>query len=99
MDHETDPTALLERRLTLVGNVSAVNAEALKVNQRICGLQMDIQRLELMPGQAEPGDAGSLQAAEAALAGAETALADCERRIAELESEIEALDRRLAASG
>lgn len=99
MDHDADVTALLERRLKLVGNVSAVNAEALKANQRICGLQMEMQRLELMPEDAETGDAGSRRAVDAALAEAETALAECERRIADLESEMEALDRRLSAIG
>jgi hypothetical protein len=38
---------LLQRRLSLVANLSALNAEALRLTQALAGMEMDIQRFEL----------------------------------------------------
>ncbi len=78
-----DPSAavaLLQQRLRLVAELSALNAEALKCNQRIGGLEMDLQRLELADTQ--PADEAAEEGSafyEGELAAAEAALADCHR--------------------
>ena len=43
--------ALLARRLDLVANVSALTAEALRLNQKRAGIEMDVLRLELEIGR------------------------------------------------
>lgn len=111
MERRADPVELLQERLRLVQKLSGVNAEALKCNQRIGGLQMELQRLELAAertdraadgGAGDPGDLGeedvaaAWRAAERTLADAETALADCHRRIAEIEDAVAGVDRALA---
>lgn len=94
MNSHADPVALLQQRLKLVAKLSGVNAEALKANQRIGGLQMDLQRLETTDGAAGADERAMV---ERDLAGAEAELAGCLERIAALEGEVAELDRCLAA--
>jgi hypothetical protein len=107
MERRADPVELLHERLRLVQTLSGVNAEALKCNQLIGGLQMELQRIELAAERAEAGEgsaddvpmeetAAAWRAAELALADAEAALADCHRRIAEIEDAVAGVDRALA---
>lgn len=97
-----DPSAavaLLQQRLRLVAELSALNAEALKCNQRIGGLEMDLQRLELADAPPTSDEAAEDNAAFYAgeLATAEAALADCHRRLADVEDAVADIDRALAA--
>ncbi|WP_174502535.1 hypothetical protein [Acidiphilium sp. C61] len=98
---------LLERRLALVGAMSALNAEALRTLQQLAGIEIDVQRLEDEAGDGEMRDATALRAATdkaAALRAAtdkaaalRAAEADCAARIGTVEAEMAEIDRRLAA--
>lgn len=92
--------ALLARRLDLVANVSALTAEALRLNQKRAGIEMDVLRLEL-----EIGRSGAsaqlvqdlLEAQERAVT-AMHACGACEERIVAAEGDVEDVDRSLAAA-
>ncbi|PTE11116.1 hypothetical protein [Mesorhizobium helmanticense] len=91
---------LLARRLDLVASVSALTAEALRLNQKRAGIEMDVLRLELEIGRS--GDNAQLvrdlhEAEESAVAIMQ-ACAACEDRIIAVEADIEELDRRLVAT-
>ena len=92
--------ALLARRLDLVANVSALTAEAQRLNQRRAGLEMDVLRMELEIGRSGASAQlvqdlhGAQESAEAVM----NARAACENRIAAAESEVAAVDRELAAT-
>lgn len=92
---------LLGRRLALVADVSALNAEALKLTQSIAGLEMEVLRCELEI--ARNGESVELvrdlhEASSNAEATA-AARSDCEERIAAVEEEVREVDRMLAAIG
>lgn len=94
-----EPTELLERRLTLVASLSSVNAEALKANQKIGALHMEIQRVTIFETNEDEGTADEVfQDAQEKLAKAEAELADCAERIEALEDEVADIDRRLDAA-
>ncbi|MEW5421110.1 hypothetical protein [Amorphus sp. 3PC139-8] len=94
-----EPSELLERRLMLVASLSSVNAEALKANQKIGALHMEIQRVTIFETNEDEGTAGEVfEDAQAKLAKAEAELANCEERIEALEDEVADIDRRLDAA-
>lgn len=91
---------LLERRLALVGNVSALTAEALRLKQKLAGLEMDVLRVELEIGRNGPS-AQLVQDLHEAKESAEAimnACAACEDRIAAAEGDVADVDRELAAT-
>jgi hypothetical protein len=91
---------LLARRLDLVAKVSALTAEALRLNQKRAGIEMDVLRLELEVGRS--GTSGQLvrdlHEAEESAATVRQACAACEQRIVAAEADIEDVDRALAAT-
>jgi len=92
--------ALLARRLDLVASVSALTAEALRLNQKRAGIEMDVLRLELEIGRsgANAQLVRDLHEAEQSATAIVQACAACEDRIVAVEGDIEELDRRLAAT-
>lgn len=93
--------ALLARRLDLVANVSALTAEALRLNQKRAGIEMDVLRLELEISRSGVSAqlVQDLHEAEQNAAAVMQACAACEQRIVAAEGDIEDVDRRLAATG
>ncbi|MDX8527774.1 hypothetical protein RFM68_25070 [Mesorhizobium sp. MSK_1335] len=89
---------LLERRLALVGSVSALTAEALRLNQKLAGLEMDMLRVELEIGRsgASAQLVQDLHEAEESAEAIMNARSACEDRIAAAESEVADVDRELA---
>ncbi|MGX7871565.1 hypothetical protein ACVDG5_000330 [Mesorhizobium sp. ORM6] len=92
--------ALLARRLELVASVSALTAEALRLNQKHAGIEMDVLRLQLEIGRS--GASAQLvrdlhEAEESATAIMQECTA-CEDRILAAEGDVEDVDRRLAAT-
>ncbi|RUX90403.1 hypothetical protein [Mesorhizobium sp. M7D.F.Ca.US.004.01.2.1] len=75
--------ALLARRLDLVANVSALTAEALRLNQKRAGFEMDVLRLELEIGRTGASEqlVRDLHEAEQSAAAVMQACAACEDRI------------------
>ena len=92
--------ALLARRLDLVSSVSALTAEALRLNQKRAGIEMDVLRLELEIGRsgASAQLVRDLHEAEERAAAIMQACAACEDRILAAEGDVEDVDRRLAAT-
>ncbi|SJM33985.1 hypothetical protein [Mesorhizobium delmotii] len=91
--------ALLARRLDLIANVSALTAEALRLNQKRAGIEMDVLRLELEIGRsgANAQLVQDLHEAEERAAAIMLACAACEERIVAAEADVEDVDRSLAA--
>jgi hypothetical protein len=92
--------ALLVRRLALVANVSALTAEALRLNQRLAGIEMDVLRLELDIGRTGASEqlVRDLHEAQKAAEAAMELRAACEQRIVAAEGDVEEVDRALAAA-
>ena len=92
--------ALLARRLDLVTNVSALTAEALRLNQKRAGIEMDLLRLELEIGRSGASEqlVRDLHEAEERAAAIMHACAACEDRIVAAEGDVEDVDRSLAAA-
>ena len=92
--------ALLARRLDLVAGVSALTAEALRLNQKRAGIEMDVLRLELEIGRNGASEqlVRDLHEAEESAAAIMQACAACEDRIVAAEADVEDVDRRLAAA-
>ena len=92
--------ALLARRLDLVASVSALTAEALRLNQKRAGIEMDVLRLELEIGRsgASAQLVRDLHEAEGSAMAIMQACAACEDRILAAEGDVEDVDRRLAAT-
>jgi len=92
--------ALLARRLDLVASVSALTAEALRLNQKRAGIEMEVLRLELEIGRsgANAQLVRDLHEAEQSMTAILQACAACEDRIVAAETDVEELDRRLAAT-
>lgn len=90
---------LLARRLDLVANVSALTAEALRLNQKRTGIEMDVLRLELEIGRsgANAQLVQDLHEAEERAAAIMFACAACEERIVAAEADVDGVDRSLAA--
>ncbi|OHV77710.1 hypothetical protein [Mesorhizobium sp. ORS 3428] len=94
-------TELLERRLSLVTALSALNAEALKWTQFLGAIEMDILRMELELGRDGASEqlVRDLHGAERSADGIRNALSDCEERIAAVEQQVDEVDRLLAEAG
>jgi hypothetical protein len=92
--------ALLARRLDLVANVSALTAEALRLNQKRAGIEMDVLRLELEIGRsgASAQLVRDLHEAQERAAAIMHACEACEDRIVAAEGDVEDVDRGLAAT-
>ena len=92
--------ALLARRLDLVASVSALTAEALRLNQKRAGIEMEVLRLELEIGRsgASAQLVRDLHEAGQSAAAITQACTACEDRILAAEADVEDLDRRLAAT-
>ena len=91
---------LLARRLDLVASVSALTAEALRLNQKRAGIEMEVLRLELEIGRSGTNAqlVRDLHEAEQSMTAILQACAACEERIIAVEGDIEELDRRLVAT-
>ncbi|MET2831524.1 hypothetical protein [Mesorhizobium shangrilense] len=91
--------ALLARRLDLVANVSTLTAEALRLNQKRAGIEMDLLRLELEIGRSGASEqlVRDLHEAEERAAAIMDACAACEDRIVAAEGDVEDVDCSLAA--
>jgi len=91
---------LLARRLDLVASVSALTAEALRLNQKRAGIEMEVLRLELEIGRsgASAQLVRDLHEAEQSAAAITQACAACEDRIVTAEGDVEDVDRQLAAT-
>ncbi|MER8862300.1 hypothetical protein NKI19_01075 [Mesorhizobium sp. M0751] len=100
MGHPARRDVLLARRLDLVANVSALTAEALRLNQKRAGIEMDVLRLELEIGRSAASAqlVQDLHEAEERAAAIMQACAACEERIVAAEGEVEDVDRSLAAT-
>ena len=92
--------ALLARRLDLVANVSALTAEALRLNQKRAGIEMDLLRLELEISRSGASEqlVRDLHEAEERAAAIMQACAACEDRIVAAEGDVEDVDRSLATT-
>ena len=101
MGKTTERDALLARRLDLVANISALTAEALRLNQKRAGVEMDVLRMELEIGKKGAGSqlVQDLHEAEESALAIGQACAACQERIASAEAGIEDIDRRLAENG
>lgn len=90
---------LLRRRLALVADISALNAEALKLTQTLAGVEMEALRCELAikRGAAYAQLVQELHEANESAASIAQAQADCEERIAAVEEEISAVDLAITA--
>jgi hypothetical protein len=99
-DRATAREALLARRLSLVANVSALTADALRLNQKLGGVEMDVLRLELEIGRSGTSEqlARDLREAQEQAAAIVEACATCEERIVAAEGEVADVDRALAAT-
>ncbi|WP_376703426.1 hypothetical protein RQ479_29995 [Mesorhizobium sp. ISC25] len=100
MGHPARRDVLLARRLDLVATVSALTAEALRLNQKRAGIEMDVLRLELEIGRSAASAqlVQDLHEAEERAAAIMQACAACEERIVAAEGEVEDVDRSLAAT-
>ena len=98
--HTARRDALLARRLDLVANVSALTAEALRLNQKRAGIEMDVLRLELEIGRSGGGEqlVQDLHEAEERGAAIMHECAACEERIVAAEGDIKDVDSSLAAT-
>jgi hypothetical protein len=92
--------ALLARRLDLVAIVSALTAEALRLNQKRAGIEMDLLRLELEIGRSGASEqlVRDLHEAQERAAAIMDACAACEDRIVAAEGDVEDVDRSLATT-
>jgi hypothetical protein len=90
--------ALLARRLDLVASVSALTAEALRLNQKRAGIEMDVLRLELEIGRsgASAQLVQDLHEAEQNAAAILQECTACEERVIAAEGDVEDVDRKLA---
>lgn len=87
--------ALLARRLDLVASVSALTAEALRLNQKRAGIEMDVLRLELEIGRSGASEqlVRDLHEAEQSAAAIMQACTACEDCIAAAEGDVDDVDR------
>jgi len=90
--------ALLARRLDLVAGVSAITAEALRLNQKRAGIEMEVLRLELEIGR-HGGSAElvrDLHDAEESAEAMRQACIESEERIVAIEGKVADVDCALA---
>jgi hypothetical protein len=91
---------LMTKRMTLVSSISALNAEALKLIQRLGALEMETMRIERDMAHEGTGDelVRALHEVEKEADALRAAQAECEERIAAAEQDIDATDRLLRAA-
>jgi predicted nucleic acid-binding Zn-ribbon protein len=91
---------LLHQRLALVANLSALNAEALKLTQALAGMEMDIQRfeLEIAKNGATEKLAQDLHDADKSAETIRARQSECSENIAAVESAVAEVDQLLAAA-
>jgi hypothetical protein len=100
----TDPNHqradLLVRRLSAVTAASALNAEALRLRQKLAGLEMELLRLELEQDRnsGEADMAAAMAQVRDQLATLERKQNACAGRYGQREREIAEIDRQLAAA-
>lgn len=99
-DQAPSATELLQRRLTLVGDVSTLNAQALKLLQALAGAEMEVLRLELEIGRtaASAQLVRDLHEAEKNAAAIRAAQTECDDRIVDADREVAELDLQLATA-
>ncbi|WP_432289290.1 hypothetical protein SLT36_31700 (plasmid) [Aminobacter sp. BA135] len=99
-DQASSATELLQRRLTLVGQISTLNAQALKLRQSLAGIEMEVLRLELEIGRTATSAqlVRDLHEAEKNAEAIRAAQTDCDDRIAAAEGEVAELDLLLATA-
>ncbi|MBX3566997.1 MAG: hypothetical protein KF914_03005 [Rhizobiaceae bacterium] len=101
VDRSTDAQGLLRRRLGLVADLSALNAEALRHQQALAGVEMEALRCEIAIGRGDEqsGLVRDLHEAQSSARSFAAAKAGCEDRMAAIEDEIRAVDEQIAALG
>ena len=98
----TDQTRAIQeifyKRITLVGEISSLNAEQLQITQQLSGNQFDILRCQDGLSDRNPSQQlrSELAEAEAREADLQNQIDECNERLQALENEIAALDRLLA---
>lgn len=99
-DQAPSATELLQRRLRLVGEISALNARALKLIQSVAGIEMEMLRLELEIGKttASAQLVRDLHEAEKNAEAIRAGQEECDSRITEAEREVAELDHQLATA-
>lgn len=101
MSIETETRDLVARRVAAIGTLSALNAEALKLQQALGAAEMEVLRLELAVERAaaepDPQLVRDLQKAGEDAASVRSAQEGCDDRIAAAELVVDEIDRRLAA--
>lgn len=91
---------LLARRLLAVSAAAALNAEALRLTQKLAGIEMELLRIELELDR-RPGDCELAEAMEATrdqLATIEQKQSECADLCSQREQEIAEIDGQLAAA-
>jgi predicted nucleic acid-binding Zn-ribbon protein len=91
---------LLTLRLSAVSEAAALNAEALRLTQKLAGIEMELLRIELELDR-HPGDCELAEAMEATrdqLAAIEQKQNECADLYSQREQEIAEIDRQLAAA-
>lgn len=99
-DQNHSTSDLMRRRVELVGEVSALTAQALKLAQAASGIEMDVLRLELEIGR-HPANGQLVQElhdTENNAGAMREAQADCAEDIAAAEKKVAALDELIAAA-
>jgi hypothetical protein len=91
---------LLQRRLSLVANLSALNAEAFRLTQALAGVEMDIQRfeLEITKNGATGKLVRDLHGVEMSAESIRLTRTKCGENIASVESDLAEVDRLLAGA-
>ncbi|TPI59082.1 hypothetical protein FJ417_17325 [Mesorhizobium sp. B3-1-7] len=89
---------LVAQRLALVAEVSALTAEAQRLNQKLSGIQIEVLRLELEIGKHGGGAelVRDLPDAEASAEAMRQACIESEERILAIEGKVADVDRALA---
>lgn len=99
-DQVPSATELLQRRLMLVGEISTLNAQALKLLQSLAGTEMEMLRIELEIGKTGTS-AQLVRELHEAGKNAEAIRAtqtECDDRITDAEREVAELDHLLATA-
>lgn len=88
---------LFQKRIALVGKISALNAQQLQNSQMLLGNGIDLQRCS--ENLTEKGDTEALreeyEQAKTREDHLQNVVADCEDRVADLERQVAELDRKL----
>lgn len=91
-----DPDALhqiMTQRMSLVGEISKLNAEQLRNTQMMSGNQIELMRCAENAGDQAQSELADAKVRDAQLRGK---IAECEDKLRMLEDEVAAIDRKLA---